>query len=63
MKKAKFKDDYKMVAGSCIGHCDQQNSECKNCKIIENCKRRTDRKNYPKSQKQVIEILTKVLKK
>lgn len=62
MKKAKFKDDYKMIAGSCIGHYDESNKQCELCKILNKCKDRTNRKIYPKSQKQVVQLLGKLKK-
>lgn len=61
MKKAKFNDNFKMVAGSCIGHFNGQQKECSKCKIKSLCKKRTEQHIFPKNEKEVKNIIHKFM--
>lgn len=61
MKKAKFQDNYKMVAGSCLGHFDEQCRQCSVCKINEQCKCKTLQHWYPKNSKEVVKAINKIM--
>ena len=61
MKKAKFNDNFKMIAGSCIGHFNGQEKQCSKCKMNELCQQRTRQHIFPKNEKQVKSIVNKFL--
>lgn len=57
MKKAKFKDNFKMPAGSCIGHYSNQSKQCYCCKLSDLCSQITADNIKPKSEKQAIKLM------
>ena len=57
MKKAKFADEFKLVAGSCIGHFLEEDVSCKECKIRNKCKKMFNADEKPTSEAEVIEII------
>ena len=58
MKKAKFTDEFTMMAGSCVGHYKQEQDVCKVCKINEVCQFNTEHKIFPRSETEVKNIIS-----
>ena len=58
MKKAKFTDEFTMIAGSCVGHYDKEKDACKVCKISEVCAFNTEHKIFPRSESEVKKIIS-----
>lgn len=57
MKKAKFNDNFKMVAGSCIGHYNIQQKQCQKCGVSKICCKMTEDHITPKNEKEVIKFI------
>ena len=61
MKKAKFVDEFKMIAGACLGHFDDVDRQCKQCLLKQLCEDRSTRRIYPRNQRQVAKVIKKYL--
>ena len=57
MKKAKFIDDFKLPAGSCVGHFSDVDVSCKECKIKNKCKKMFNSEVKPNSVDEVMAII------